>query len=295
MYKDEIIDGHMHLWDLDHGDYPWLTEKKGHFDEIIGKIDQLYKNFLVTDYEALVKPYHVTKCVHLEANPSLKKSLYETEWLQKIADHHGFPNGIVFQADLRDPDIENVLKDHCQFPNTRGVRQILFHEEGASEPDLINDLHWQRGLKALAKQILSFDIAIFSPQIPDAARLVKEHPDVSFVLNHLGWPRDVTDQGFETWKRDIRLLAEHPNVHLKLSGIGLVFQADDRENIKRFLHAGIEIFGEDRCFFASNIPPDSLFLPYGKIIEISRDAYTRYSLETQRKLFYENAKAFYDL
>ncbi len=295
MYTDEIIDGHMHLWDLDHGEYPWLTEKEGHFEEVIGKVDKLRKNFLITDYESLVKPYHVTQCVHLEANPSYKKSLYETEWLQKIADSHGFPNVIVFQADLRDPDIENVLKDHCQFPNVRGVRQILFHEAGSTGPDLMSDPHFQKGLKSLSKQILTFDISLFGHQIPDAARLVKATPDVTFVLDHLGWPRDITDNGFETWKKDIKLLADHPNVHLKLSGIGLIFKSHDQGNIERFLHAGIEAFGEDRCFFGSNIPPDSLFLPYGKLIEIFRMAFSRYAPETQRKLFYENAKAFYDI
>lgn len=295
MYTDEIIDGHMHLWDLDHGEYPWITEKEGCFKEGIGKIDKLRKSFLITDYESLVKPYHVTKCVHLEAKAPLKKSLCETEWLQKIANNHGFPNAIVFQADLRDPDIENVLKDHCQFPNVRGVRQVLFYEKGSSDPDLMNDSHWQKGLKSLSKQILTFDICLFGYQIPDAARLVRATPDANFVLDHLGWPRDITDNGFETWKKDIHLLADSSNAHLKLSGIGLIFKSHDQENIERFLHAGIEIFGEDRCFFGSNIPLDSLFFSYGKLIETFRAAFSRYALQTQRKLFYENAKTFYDL
>jgi len=295
MYTDEIIDGHMHLWDLDHGEYPWLTDKKGKFEEVIGKVKKIRKNFLITDYESLVKPYNVTKGVHVEANAALKKALHETQWLQKIAESHGTPNAIVFQADLRDPDIENVLKDHCQSPNVRGVRQILFREEGSTDPDLMSDPHFQKGLKSLSKQILTFDLCLFGHQIPDAARLVKETPDAAFVLDHLGWPRDITDKGFETWTRDIKLLADSPNVHLKLSGIGLVFKSHDQENIERFLRAGIEAFGEDRCFFGSNIPPDSLFLPYGKLIEIFRMAFSRYAPETQRKLFYENAKAFYDI
>lgn len=295
MYKDDIIDAHMHLWDLSHGDYPWLKEPSGHFDELIGNVHRLAKDFLIQDYEALVKKYGVTKSVHVEANASLKKALYETEWLQKIADHHGFPHGIVFHADLRDPDIENVLKDHCQFPNVRGVRQILFHQGGSSEDNLIEDPHWRRGLQSLSKQILSFDLSLFGPQLPAAIELVKENPTVHFVLDHLGWPLDVTDQGFERWKKDLQALAAFPNVFLKLSGVGLIFKVDDRENIKRFLQAGIEIFGEDRAFFAGNCPPDALFLSYGTLIEIAKDAYSRYSQGAQRKLFYENAKLFYDL
>ncbi len=295
MYKDEIIDGHMHLWDLDHGEYPWLNGDEGRFEDVIGDYKKIKKNFLITDYEELVKPHHVTKSIHVEANPSLKKALYETEWLQKIADSHGFPHGIVAQANLIDPDIENVLKDHCQFPNVRGIRQILYHESGSKERDLLNDPHWQKGVKALSSQLLSFDIAVFGHQLPDVAKLTKEYDDVMFVIDHLGWPRDITDAGFSKWMEDMSLVAENPNVHLKLSGIGLIFKGLDLKNIERFVHAGIKIFGADRCFFGSNIPPDALFLSYAEIIDIFRKIFSLYELEDQRNLFYENAKQFYEL
>lgn len=295
MYQDEIIDAHMHIWDLDHGHYPWLKGVDKEIEKLIGDYKKIRRNFLIADYEALVKSHRVVKCVHIEANAEPTKALHETEWLQKIADHHGFPHAIIASANLVDPDIANVLKDHCQYPNVRGIRQVLFHELESEAPDLINDPHWQKGLKALEAQILSFDIAIFGHQIPAAVQLAKEYPNVSFVLEHLGFPRDLSDRGFISWKHHLARLAEHENVYLKLSGIGLVFRFDDQENIERFIHAGVEIFGEDRCIFGSNIPPDTLFFSYDKLIEIFKRTFTRYSLNIQRKLFYENAKEFYDL
>jgi len=295
MYKDEIIDAHMHLWDLDHGEYPWLFDQEGFFNDLLGSRKKIQKNFLITDYEALIKPFNVSKSVHVEANPAPKKALHETEWLQKIADNHGFPHAIIPQADLSDPDIENVLKDHCQCPNVRGIRQVLFHEEGGSERDLLNDPHWQKGLKALSSQLLSFDLAIFSPQIRDAAKVTKEYDGVMFVLDHLGWPRDISEKGFEKWAEDLTLLAENSNVYLKLSGLGIVFQGPKSERIEKFLHAGIKIFGADRCLFGSDMPPDSLFLSYAEVIDYARKVFSLYDLEDQRKLFYENAKQFYEL
>lgn len=295
MYKDEIVDAHFHLWDLEQGDYPWLQGEGEHFESIIGDFKKIKKNFLVQDYESLVKPFNVTKGVHVEANTSLKKALYETKWLQKIADSHGFPHAIVCQADLSDPDIENDLKDHCQCPNVRGIRQILFREPGSKERDLLNDPQWQKGLKALSAQLLSFDVAVFGHQIRDVAKVTKEYDGVMFVLDHLGWPLDVTDAGFSKWMEDISVLAENKNVYLKLSGIGLTFQAYDTLNIEKFLHGGIRAFGANRCIFGSNIPPDSLFVSYSEVIDIFRKTLSLYDLEDQRKVFYENAKQFYEL
>lgn len=295
MYKDEITDAHFHLWNLDHGDYPWLKGEESEFEALIGSPKKIQKNFLIPDYESLVKPFHVTKGVHVEANTDIKKALYETEWLQKIADSHGFPHAIIAQADLTDPDIENVLKDHCQFPNVRGVRQILFHQEGSSRKNLLNDPHFRKGIKALGRQLLSFDISIFGHQIRDVAKLTKEYDDVMFILDHLGWPLDISDKGFERWMSDLSLLAENKNVYLKLSGIGLIFKSYENKNIERFLHGGIKVFGADRCMFASNIPPDGLFMSYGEMIDIFRKTLALYDLEEQRKVFYENAKQFYEL
>jgi len=288
-YEEEIIDAHMHLWDLSHGEYPWIMEEETMFVKVIGNYKKICKNFLIEDYQALIKPHNVIKSVHIEANAAPKQSLHETEWLQKIADNHGFPHAIVPHADLRDPDIENVLKDLCQFPNVRGIRQILFNS------DLPSDPHWHHGLSYFAAQNLIFELCLFGNQLPEMSKIIKEHDDVLFVLDHLGWPLDVSDAGFSKWKEEISFLAMHPNAYLKLSGIGSVFKTPDIENITRFLHAGIEIFGEDRCFFGSNIPPDSLFFTYNKIIEIFKEALCNFDPKVQRKIFYENAKEFYDL
>ncbi|MBF5059837.1 amidohydrolase family protein [Candidatus Neptunochlamydia vexilliferae] len=293
VYEGEIIDGHMHLWDLSRGEYPWLQGADNHFEDIIGDYKKMKRNFFLPEYQEWIKPHHVTKSVHIETNAAPTKGLHETEWLQKIADEKGFPHGIVAYADLSDPDIENVTKEQCQFPNVRGIRQILFEREG--EPSLLNAPHCQKGLKYLASQNLTFDIAIFGKQIKDAAKVVKEYDDVLFILDHLGWPLDVTDSGFTKWKEDLASLATCPNCYLKLSGIGLVFQRLDQENIKRFLHAGIELFGEDRCLFGSNVPPAALFISYAELIGMFKEAFSTFDIKVQHKLFYENAKEFYGI
>ena len=140
-----------------------------------------------------------------------------------------------------------------------------------------------------------FELSIFDYQIPDIVPVVKAHDDVLFVLGHLGWPLDVSLTGLEKWKQNLSLLATCPNVYLKLNGIGLILKKSDSENVMRFLHAGIEIFGENRCFFGSNMPTDLLFLNYKQIMALFKETLSVYNLKTQRKIFYENAKDFYDI
>ena len=45
MYKGEIVDAHMHLWDLDHGDYPWLKEKIPLIEVLVGDYKKIRKTF----------------------------------------------------------------------------------------------------------------------------------------------------------------------------------------------------------------------------------------------------------
>jgi L-fuconolactonase len=48
--------------------------------------------------------------------------------------------------------------------------------------------------------------------------VISRHPDLEFVLDHCGKPRLSTGE-IATWQRDIALLAQHPNIVCKLSGL----------------------------------------------------------------------------
>ena len=243
----------------------------------------------------MVKPHHVKKSIHVEANANPKKALHETMWLQKQADTYGFPHGIVIQVDLASNDLEEELRDHLQYPNVRGARQVLFRTEDSTSPNLLQEYHWQRGLKLLAQYELSFELALFAHQLADATKVVREYSDVRFVLSHFGWPTDLSKEGFELWKNRLALLAAEPNVHFKISGMGSVLKTSDQKTMEPYILEAIKLFGVDRCFFGSNFPPDSLFCTYSGLLDSAKRVFTQFDEKTQTKLFYQNAKEFYQI
>jgi L-fuconolactonase len=87
----------------------------------------------------------------------------------------------------------------------------------------IDDDDWLLGLAlaplaATARNGLVFDALVLPRHLPRLLRVIRRHPDLEFVLDHCGKPRLSTGE-IATWQRDIALLAQHPNIVCKLSGL----------------------------------------------------------------------------
>ena len=85
MYDGEIIDSHMHLWDLENG-YSWLSAPDSDLEKMIGDYKSLRKNFLVEDYMAIAKSNNITGSVHVEAFGFPEDPSLESRWLQGLSD-----------------------------------------------------------------------------------------------------------------------------------------------------------------------------------------------------------------
>ena len=86
-----------------------------------------------------------------------------------------------------------------------------------------------RGTNAqLAPLGLSFESWQYHPQLPDAIDLARSFPDTTIILNHVGGVLGVgpysgrRQEILASWRKDIRAMAECPNVFCKLGGIGMV-------------------------------------------------------------------------
>jgi L-fuconolactonase len=126
--------------------------------------------------------------------------------------------------------------------------------------------------------------------------LVRRCPEVRFVLDHIGKPA-IRDDRLDPWRADIERLAALPNVWCKLSGV--VTEADHsawtREQLRPYIRHAAEQFGFDRLLFGSDWPVSELTHRYAEWVEIIAWALADCSEIERRKLFRDNAIAFYRL
>jgi predicted TIM-barrel fold metal-dependent hydrolase len=294
-----MIDPHHHLWELGHGRYPWL-ERRPLGTSVAGNLEPIAHSYLLSDYLADAQQRNLVKSVHVECGWNPADPVEESRWLQGLADALGFPHGIVAHADLADPDIETVLAKHAEFRNLRGIRHIVnWHRDPnktyVTHSSLLRDEQWLSGFSLLHKFNLSFDLQLYPSQMADGATVAARYPETQMILNHAGMPVDRDTDGITAWRGGMRLLAAKPNVAVKISGLGMVDWRWTTESIRPFVIETIELFGTERCMFASNFPVDKLYSDfnrlYGAFDEITKD----FTVAERCRLFHGNAERIYRL
>ena len=292
-----LVDSHMHLWDLQHLRYPWLTPPLP--VGITGDVTPIARDYLLDDYlrDAAQGGVHPAKIVHIEAGANPADALAETRWLQATADARGYPQAIVAHAQLEKPDAAALLERHAAHGNVRGIRQILnWHPDPAKSytpRDLLHDEAWHAGFALLASHGLSFDLQIYPGQMSAAARLAARHPETSLILNHTGMPVDKDRDGLAAWRGGMRLLAAQPNVAVKISGLAMLDWRWSVESLRSFVLETLEIFGAARTMLASNFPVDRLFGTFGQFYAAYADLLAGASLAERADLFAATAERIY--
>jgi len=294
-----VIDPHHHLWDLGRNTYPWLQARP--FKACLeGDIRAIAKDYLLEDYLADTCNQNVVKSVHVECGWDPSDPVGETQWLQGLADKHGYPHGIVARATLDAPDVEQVLEAHARHKNIRGIRHAInWHPDPAktyvNRPDLIRTEAWRHGFGLLRQFGLSFDLQIYPAQMADAVELARAYPDTLIILNHAGMPVDRDAAGLELWRRGMWELGIVPNVVVKISGLGTVDWNWTVESIRWFVLQTIEAFGVSRCMFASNFPVDKLYSDFDTLYGAFRKITQSFNTDEHRMLFHDNAARYYRL
>ena len=282
-----VIDSHHHLFDR--------------------ASDRLYhhvhrRRFLLDDYlEFIGDGHNVVASVLLQARmmyradgPEEMKVVGETEFFngQAAMAASGLYGpcrvgaGIVGFADLRQGErVRPVLEAHMAAAPARfrGVRQDALWDADPSilggrfdaGPGMYGRDNFRRGLAQLVPLGLSFDAFVLAPQLADAVDLARSFPSLPIILNHLGQPIATgVHQGrlaeeYPQWRRDMTLLAQCPNVVVKVGGLGSFLSGSptyraatpaDSATLaaewKPYAEATVELFGAGRCMFESNVPTD---------------------------------------
>ena len=290
----QIVDPHIHFWELGTDAYQWLTSTAETF---IGAANRLDRRFLPPDLFEGAKDIEIVKIVHVEALRNPKSPIDETRWLQSLADEGDFPQGIVAAADLSSPDVESILEQHRSFDNVRGIRQILNRHMDPVynyvDTDYLNDSTWCHQFQLLKKFDLSFDLQLYPKQVPDACRIIDASPDTVFVLNHTGMFVDRTLEGYRQWRDGLAALSKRDNVFVKISGLGMFDHEWTVESFRPYVLQTLDFFGVERSMFASNFPVDKLFSDYVRVWTAFDEITQGFSVDERKSLFCVNAETVY--
>lgn len=238
------------------------------------------------------------------------------------AESDGLIAAMVGHADLRSPDLDDVLDAHLEASAGlfRGIRDALSRAEpglglmiaGGAPEGLFQDADFRAGVARLGARELTYDSWHYHYQNGEFLALARAVPDTQMVLDHFGTPigvgrfADERDAIFESWKDDIAAIARCENVVAKLGGLampdnGFGWHVADRPPTSdefvaaqgRYYRHAIECFGPDRSMFESNFPVDRMSISYPVLWNGLKKIAADYSPSEQDALFAGTATRVY--
>jgi L-fuconolactonase len=312
-----ICDPHHHFWDFRSERIP-------------------YQRYLLHELAADINCGHnVRLTVFIEARamyrpdgPAELRPVGEIEFVQGLAAASATglygparaAAAIVGHADLKLGDrVEWVLEAlRAASPNRFcGIRHTVTWDahpeiENREVQGVLATAGYRAGAQVLARMGLSLDIGVCFPQLPELAAFAKSVPNLTIILNHLGGLTRVGPYGnrdeevIPAWRRGIAEVAQCPNVHLKLGGIGMPRLGFDWHTRARpigseelatamapIMSYCIEQFGPNRCMFESNFPVDKVSFSHHVLFNAFKRFSKGYSASERAALFHDTAARAY--
>ncbi|MCX2748734.1 amidohydrolase family protein [Arthrobacter sp. MI7-26] len=232
------IDSHVHLWNRALDPQDWIDP------ETMAAIDQ---DFGTGELGTMLTETGMDQAIVVQPSNSLNESIRLAQSDPSVVA------GLVAWVDLTKdvgPQLESILA-------TASVPLVGVRHLAHIDPDpawLLRD-DVGRGLDALERAGLCFDLVLRHWQLPQAAGVAARHEKLTFVLDHLGGP---PAPGVEAgvWESGFRELARLPNVVAKVSGLtsGLVPGSWAARDLRYAIEPALEAFGPHRLMYGTDWP-----------------------------------------
>jgi L-fuconolactonase len=271
------IDSHQHFWSYNDTDYVWMNDA----------MDALRRDYLPTELSSEIRQIGFDGTIAVQA----RQMESETAWLLELADAYEFILGVVGWVDFASPRLSETLERLAEFPKLRGVRELIHDMEDLDYAT--SDVH-KAAIARLAPLGLTYDLLLKPPHLHAATVLVNEFPEQPFVVDHLAKPNIAAGQ-MQPWRQDLERLAQHENVHCKLSG--MVTEAQwgnwNAQEFRPYLDVALEAFGSDRLMIGSDWPVCTLSGSYAETMQVVIDFAEELTADERDEVLGENAAHFY--
>jgi predicted TIM-barrel fold metal-dependent hydrolase len=265
----KILDPHLHLFDLQLGQYSWLKPENAPFwpDKAIINKSFSQQNLVVSG------EYEIAGFVHIEAGFNNDTAKEEVIWLESVATK---PFKTVAFIDVTLPviEFERAVDELMQCQSVAGIRHIL-DDDGLDADGLGGALEIlslpqvKSNFIYLAKHHLSFDLQMPITETLAFNQLIsilKHCPTLKVILNHAGWPPTADSAkslAKSDWYSALKQLAALPQCAVKCSGWEMMDRQYDAVPTEKagkatwqsqVLTLCLEAFGQERVMLASNFP-----------------------------------------
>jgi L-fuconolactonase len=249
----------------------------------------LRQDFLIDDLRTVTAEAGVTGTIVVEA----ERTIEETEWLSRVAASGDLICGVVGWAPLITPAAISELERIASLPKMKAIRHPI-HDEPDDQFVLRDDFN--RGIGALKRFDLRYDILIFEKHLPQTIQFVDRHPDQVFILDHVAKPR-IRDGVLSPWRENIRELARRANVYCKVSGMvtEAYWHGWSEEDLSPYIETVLEAFTPKRIMFGSDWPVVNLASSYRRWIDTVRRAIAQLSSAERERILAGTAIEAYGL
>jgi L-fuconolactonase len=278
-----IVDAHVHLADPKRFGYSWTKNAPS-----------LNRTVLPEHLTQAAAPVKIDRFVFVEVDVDLPQHLAEAAWIDELAKSDQRLQGMVACLPLeRGKAIAGELEQLTRLKTLRGIRRLI---QNQPDLDFCIQPNFIEGLKLLAAHDLVFDICIFHRHMPNAIKMVRQCPEVRFVLDHIGKP-GIRAGIIDPWRQHMKELAALPNVVCKISGV--TTEADHkswtREQLKPYIAQAIESFGFERVMYGGDWHVSELGGTYPQWVGVLEWVVEGATPDEKRKLFRDTAIRTYRL
>ncbi len=285
--KINIIDPHIHLFNLKQGQYHWLKAENPPYwsDKAI-----IAKPFNEQGLH-LKPPLSLAGFVHIEAGFDNKQPWREIAWLEQ---HCRKPFRSIAFSDLLQPpkNFQTQVDKLLIFKSVIGIRHI-FDDQALA---LLTHEYTVENLAYLASKqlIVEVQMPITALKAVDKLITLSHKLTLKIVINHAGFPPLLANHKcWQQWLQGLTLLSQQPRCYIKCSGWEMRSRHYSFIWINKVLANCIHYFGEQRVMLASNFPLCNFTQNYQQLWQ----SYRRLALNSQQLnlLTYKNAHTIYQI
>jgi L-fuconolactonase len=274
------IDSHQHYWKVGRGDYHWMS----------ASMPVLYRDFLPNDLLPLLREQQIDKTIVVQAAHTME----ETDFLLSLASKEDSIAGVVAWLELEDvsfPERFDTYRKRFKFIGIRPMIQDIAEDDWILRPRVLESL------RVIAELLFPIDLLVYSRHLPHVLKMLEIVPELRAVVDHLAKP-DIRAGIMEPWKSLMRELAQHKNLHCKLSG--LITEANitnwKSNDIRPYVDHVLDCFGVDRIMYGSDWPVCLLAGSYAQTVDLAQELLGVSEIDpVSIKIFGTTAMKFYGL